>query len=908
MTKGVEDDEAVEEMEEDLEISEAASPHRNISRVRDNGSVISSTYRQENNTGGNISRLDDRIDAKIRGAPAATTPGAIRSTTPPSSKGNNRSAALSSTVRSNVGAVRSQAPHASNVKASGRTSAVSSSVRQSAMNSAGIVDSARIVSAAVTETHVTPNVLEPIADVEDQKLHQQVDHHSDFNISEPVNYDDCDQNMLSPDIERFESHPYADAEENNDSQHNVIEAFVPSQVVEAIGVEVMGDEEEELKEEKAKFKKRAILATICLVVVCVAVVVPVSLTVFKKSETVVNVVTTTKTPTSSPSNMPSLMPSSSPTREAFTKSIDFIATYIKTNATGLLANNSTEALTEYEDKLRTDGTAQNYALKWITDEDTLGRSLNDTLWLQRYTVALIYFSLIEKSEWTHCGREQDTCTYGDKNWLSEFNECDWYGIQCDDDNKVIRGIKKISTVGSNGHLPDEIGLLSPSLIDFFWMREDLIDGTIPDAWTMLTSLERFNLGNLNMSGTWPTTFFKNTPLINTIYLQNNEFTGPISTEIGLLKELKSFLIRGNNFNDTLPTEIGQLSKMTELEVQMNNFEGMVPTELGNLKKLTKLNLANNNFSGPFPTGLYTLNKLSYINMKSNNFTGKLSDQVALIGNSSSSAQIWDLSNNKFEGNIPKEFSQIEELRKLNLVGNLFEGEVPDEICKKTGPLVSDLLGLQVSCDSVRCTCCFPSCFPSDLLETLTELPAQMDPDLLTYWKPKPELTTWAGEDRSAQNKAISWYHYDDPRSSAGNVTNPTQRIVLALLYYATTMEDNWTNSFNFLSSDDECNWTGITCVSGNVTEINLASNGLVGFLPRELQGLTELTSLNVTNNKISGQIPTNLGMLTALNTLSLNKNDFTGVFPNEICELPGSTLFQVDHAEVDCKDSCCDSC
>ena len=110
----------------------------------------------------------------------------------------------------------------------------------------------------------------------------------------------------------------------------------------------------------------------------------------------------------------------------------------------------------------------------------------------------------------------------------------------------------VSTVGSNGHLPDEIGLLSPSLIDFYWMREDQIDGTIPDAWTMLTSLERFNLGNLNMSGTWPATLFKNTPLINLTYLHYNEFTGPISTEIGLLKELRIFLIRGNNFNDTLP--------------------------------------------------------------------------------------------------------------------------------------------------------------------------------------------------------------------------------------------------------------------------------------------------------------------------------------------------------------------
>ena len=154
---------------------------------------------------------------------------------------------------------------------------------------------------------------------------------------------------------------------------------------------------------------------------------------------------------------------------------------------------------------------------------------------------------------------------------------------------------------------------------------------------------------------------------------------------------------------------------------------------------------------------------------------------------------------------------------MNLASNLFEGAVLDEICKKTTPLISDLLGLQVSCDSVSCICCSPSCFPSDLLDTLTELPAQMDSDLLIYWKPEPELTTWTGEGWSAQNKTISWYHYDDSRSLAGNVMNPTHRIVLALLYYATTMEENWTNISIFSPSDDECNWTGITCVSRNVT-------------------------------------------------------------------------------------------
>ena len=54
---------------------------------------------------------------------------------------------------------------------------------------------------------------------------------------------------------------------------------------------------------------------------------------------------------------------------------------------------------------------------------------------------------------------------------------------------------------------------------------------------------------------------------------------------------------------------------------------------------------------------------------------------------------------------------------------------------------------------------------------------------------------------------------------------------------------SWTNKWD-LSSADHCSWYGVTCgSSGEVTRLDLRSNGLKGTLPAELNVLTSLTKL-----------------------------------------------------------------
>ena len=76
---------------------------------------------------------------------------------------------------------------------------------------------------------------------------------------------------------------------------------------------------------------------------------------------------------------------------------------------------------------------QYLALDWITNEKTLPLLLNDfssSLIVQRYTVALIYFSM-KGEHWSNSSL-----------FLSDSHECNWYGISCDggESPNAVQGI------------------------------------------------------------------------------------------------------------------------------------------------------------------------------------------------------------------------------------------------------------------------------------------------------------------------------------------------------------------------------------------------------------------------------------------------------------------------------------
>jgi hypothetical protein len=194
---------------------------------------------------------------------------------------------------------------------------------------------------------------------------------------------------------------------------NPIEAFVAeSNVVDAAGVAVVLDEEEEKQLEERKLRRWLIYGCIGLVILILVIVIPSVLLIGGGSKHEV-------TPTMTPSQVPSMAPSFAPTAVFFT------------TLESQLAPHSGSAVFQ-------DRTSPQYAaVQWMTTFETEVRALSSDEVLQLYSMAVFYFALHGDS-WKSCNRLQSGCSestvgQGNSGWLTNTNVCSWYVISCQND-------------------------------------------------------------------------------------------------------------------------------------------------------------------------------------------------------------------------------------------------------------------------------------------------------------------------------------------------------------------------------------------------------------------------------------------------------------------------------------------
>ncbi len=133
------------------------------------------------------------------------------------------------------------------------------------------------------------------------------------------------------------------------------------------------------------------------------------------------------------------------------------------------------------------------------------------------------------------------------------------------------------------------------------------------------------------------------------------------------------------------------------------------------------------------------------------------------------------------------------------------------------------------------------------------------------------------------NQALVWLASATGSSSPN--ANLQQRFIIALLYI-TWNGRFWTVNNGWLSSDNECVWTGVTCDRfGVVTEVDLYNNQVTGNLGTAFSLLTSLEALTLGYNDIEGSLPSELGNLASLTSLSLEINQVTGSLPLELGQL-----------------------
>ncbi|KAF8022608.1 hypothetical protein BT93_F0197 [Corymbia citriodora subsp. variegata] len=252
------------------------------------------------------------------------------------------------------------------------------------------------------------------------------------------------------------------------------------------------------------------------------------------------------------------------------------------------------------------------------------------------------------------------------------------------------------------------------------LRRNHLEGTIPQSISSRNLLTTLDLSRNQFEGTLPRSLVK-CKYLEVLDVSNNQIEDTFPSWLGTLPELKVLILRSNNFKNLLniPRRAQLFAKLHILDLSNNNFGGPLPANLimnleamtdgenGQEKSLymarpfqwasyeksvtmtikgleielvkiltifTTIDLSNNFFQGDIPRVIGHLQSLIGLNLSHNHLTGSI---PLTLGNLTNLGWL-DLSLNKLSGEIPRKLGDLTSLGYLNLSKNQLIGRIPQD--------------------------------------------------------------------------------------------------------------------------------------------------------------------------------------------------------------------------------------
>ncbi|ESQ47031.1 hypothetical protein EUTSA_v10027707mg [Eutrema salsugineum] len=212
----------------------------------------------------------------------------------------------------------------------------------------------------------------------------------------------------------------------------------------------------------------------------------------------------------------------------------------------------------------------------------------------------------------------------------------------------------------SGKFPSFISRLFPAL-EVFIMRNNSLEGSIPEDISNLTGLKILDLSENNLDGPIPSSLGNLRAMSQSpIYVYYDFYTGPgFSVEMGEYLHIPDFVVNWKNSKQGIAHRNSHL--YTILDLSKNSFFGEIPPSLGNLIRLKVLNLSHNNISGLIPQSFGDLEELEVLDLSYNNLSGHIPQTFSKLGELTTLG----LSHNKLSGIIPKG-PQLDRLNDPNI--------------------------------------------------------------------------------------------------------------------------------------------------------------------------------------------------------------------------------------------------
>ena len=236
------------------------------------------------------------------------------------------------------------------------------------------------------------------------------------------------------------------------------------------------------------------------------------------------------------------------------------------------------------------------------------------------------------------------------------------------------------------------------------LSNNSFDGILPHCLSNFSNtLSILNLRDNNFHGNIPELFAEGSQM-KMIDLSQNQFTGILPRSLSNCRMLEILNLGSNQFNDVFPSWLGTLPELRILILRHNGFYGVVASPTTNFlaPKLHILDLSANNFTGKLPFE-YFRNWECMRKADANNFTPMRASKIFWFGGfahreffpysmtiiNKGNELVYpkiievfsaiDLSNNKFNGNIPEFIGNLNGLQLLNLSNNNLTGHIPSSL-------------------------------------------------------------------------------------------------------------------------------------------------------------------------------------------------------------------------------------
>lgn len=460
----------------------------------------------------------------------------------------------------------------------------------------------------------------------------------------------------------------------------------------------------------------------------------------------------------------------------------------------------------------------------------------------------------------------------------------------------------------SGPMPPELGRLE-NLRELSAYRNRLT-GTIPKGLLGLRALERLDLAFNELTGALPPGIADLVALTD-LDLAVNGFTGTIPGRLGELPNLQRLDLAANRLTGGIPRGLGELSNLERLSISENELTGRIPPELGNLSRLRRLTLQLNQLTGTVPGDLGRLANLQDLDLSWNYLEGPLPHSLVAIPG---------IARFRFDSRVfsareacapatPAFVAWIEKIASTHgtfcnstdvaALERLFESAGGDDWTVSDGWLggpalmdwhgvVADSLGRVTSLDlnGNGLVGRLPASLAS--LGSLSELRvagnALSGPLPQSFTQLRLSEFVYDGTDICAPGGSFQTWLSNIPVHHGPEIRCPplSDREILTVLYDATGGVD-WPNQDGWLTEAPLGDWHGVAVDDdGQVVGLTLRQNELVGSIPPELGGLTNLRSLDLSGNLLNGSVPLALGNLSNLLTLDLGANRLSGRVPSAL--------------------------